>query len=84
MIEKQRERCGSFLAASYTPTALENKASPFSAMAGCFPCPCEAAGTGRVSTGNLQGAAKRRRVICEREAQTSRSAGTAQAARRAE
>jgi len=37
------ERAGHF---ALSP--LENKASPFTAMAGCFPCPCEAAGAGRI------------------------------------
>jgi len=33
------------------PAELENKAEPLAAKAGCFPCPCVAAGTGRVPLG---------------------------------
>ena len=62
----------------------------FQAQAGCFPCPCVATGSGRVSVGNLQGATRWRRVVvvamgrCERSEVSFRGGRrTAQAARRA-
>jgi len=45
---------------------LENKAEPLAAKAGCFPCPCVAAGTGRVPLGEPARCNEAASVICER------------------